>query len=72
MDAEALSVLLNEIQDLNRGAEFVEKVNTKELWSLLGNSYLNNSQIDMALDCYLKSQDANTFGQVIGMGEAYA
>lgn len=55
MEAEALSVLLDELQDLSRGAEFVEKINSKELWTLLGNSYLNNSQIDLALDCYLKS-----------------
>lgn len=55
MDAEALSVLLNELQDLNRGAEFVEKINTKELWSLLGNSYLNHNMIDMAIDCFIKS-----------------
>ena len=39
--SQALNVLLNHLGDLVRGAEFAEKINSKEVWAMLGNAYLN-------------------------------
>jgi clathrin heavy chain len=54
---------------LTRGSEFAEKINTPQVWSLLGNAYINHNHVNPALDCFLKAQDASTFGQVIGLAE---
>jgi len=66
---EAMNLLLNNIGDINRAAEFAEKINKADVWSLLGHAFINNYQVNMALECYLKSNETSTFGQVIGLAE---
>jgi clathrin heavy chain len=71
-ECEALNVLLTHLGDVVRGAEFAEKINSAQVWSQLGHAYLNQGKINQALDCYLKCNECNTFGQVIGLGESQA
>lgn len=40
LHTEAIDILLNRIGDVNRAAEFAEKVNTPEVWTRLGNAYI--------------------------------
>jgi hypothetical protein len=36
-----MNLLLNYIGDVSRAAEFAEKINKPEVWSLLGHAYIN-------------------------------
>jgi len=44
---EAMNLLLNNIGDINRAAEFAEKINKADVWSLLGHAFINNYQVNM-------------------------
>jgi hypothetical protein len=37
-----MNLLLNNIGDINRAAEFAEKINKPDVWSLLGHAFINN------------------------------
>lgn len=52
-----MKVLLNYIKDIPRAAEFAEKNNISEVWSLLANSYLSTFEIVPAIDAFLKAKD---------------
>lgn len=69
LNVEAIEVLLTYIEKIDRAAEFAEKINLPEVWSKLGNAYLNQYQIQEAIDCYLKAKDSSQFQTVIGVAE---
>lgn len=69
MYVEAIEVLLQNIEDINRAAEFADKTNEKEVWSKLGHAYLNQYNVSCAIDCYLKSQDSSTYQTAIAQAE---
>lgn len=65
LTTKAMGVLLNYIKDIPRAAEFAEKTNTPEVWSLLGESYLNNFEIVPAIDAFLKAKDHTKYLNII-------
>lgn len=69
-NVEAIKVLLENIEDVPRAADFAEKVNEPEVWSILGHAYLEKYQVTEAIDCYLKSKHHETFPQVIATAES--
>jgi len=53
-----MDVLANNINDINRSSEYAHKVNIPEVWSKLGQQYLNENEIPNAIDCYIKANDS--------------
>jgi len=63
-----MDVLLNNIEDIPRAAEFAEKAQLPEVWTKLGNSYLENvekNQVVEAIEAYIKAKDNTKFAMVI-------
>eukprot|EP01080_Neovahlkampfia_damariscottae_P005416 gene5416-9229_t len=70
LNSKAISVLLNNIQDLSRAQLFAEKVNEPEVWSLLGVSQLSNNLCAKAIESFLKANDPTHYHDVIAASEA--
>lgn len=64
-DAEAISVLLDKIGDVDRAAQFAERVDLPEVWSKLGTAQLTSGRIESAIDSYIKANDPQNYQQVI-------
>jgi clathrin heavy chain len=63
--ADAMSVLISHIKDTSRAAEFAEKVDIAEVWSLLAKAQLDESNVPDAIASYMKAQDFANFTEVI-------
>lgn len=63
--AEAIGVLLDNLDDVERAYDFAVEVNTKECWSLIAKGQLNHGLIEKAIDSYLKAEDPSNYVQVI-------
>lgn len=62
---DAVNVLLEKIGNIERGAEYAEKINNPEVWSVLGKAYLQKEQFDEAIDCFIKAKDTSTYEDLI-------
>merc|ERR1719233_287098 len=62
---EAISVLLDLVQDMDRAAEFAIYLDEQEVWGLLGKAQLNNKDLASAIQSFLKADDAQHYEQVI-------
>jgi clathrin heavy chain len=60
-----MDVLVNNIKDINRSSEYAHKVNIPEVWSKLGQQYLNENEIPNAIDCYIKANDSENYHAVV-------
>lgn len=67
--SKALKVLVEDIMSLDRAADYVEKINTPELWSQLGSAQLDGLRIPEAIDSYIKAEDPSNFENVIEIAE---
>jgi clathrin heavy chain len=67
--AEAIEVLLNNIESISRAAEFAEKTNLPEVWSKLAHAYLEKFQVSEAIDSYMKANDPTCYMNVITAAE---
>eukprot|EP00438_Fugacium_kawagutii_P030728 Skav209838 [mRNA] locus=scaffold2703:273246:297320:- [translate_table: standard] len=64
-NAEAMDVLLENINSLERAQEFAARINDKTVWYKLGKAQLENGSVPEAVDSYLKSEDATDYLEVI-------
>ena len=69
MHAEAMDVLLLNIESLERASEYAARVNEAVVWSKLGKSYIGAGQVGEGIDCYLKAEDSGDFLQVIEVAQ---
>ncbi len=46
------------MQDIDRASEYAQRVNDKEVWTLLGKAQLDANMIKDAIDSYIKANDA--------------
>eukprot|EP01006_Ploeotia_vitrea_P036085 TRINITY_DN65965_c0_g1_i1.p1 TRINITY_DN65965_c0_g1~~TRINITY_DN65965_c0_g1_i1.p1 ORF type:complete len:1680 (-),score=269.82 TRINITY_DN65965_c0_g1_i1:136-5175(-) len=69
-NVQAIKVLLEMLNAVDRATEFAERVNENDVWSVLGNAQLKLSMIPEAVDCFLKATDASNFNDVIEAAEA--
>jgi clathrin heavy chain len=46
------------LQDIDRASEYAQRVNDKEVWTLLGKAQLDANMIKDAIDSYIKANDA--------------
>jgi clathrin heavy chain len=69
LNLDAIEVLLDYIQNPQRAADFAEKTNQPEVWSKLGNFYLDKFLVNEAIDCFMKAKDTTHFLRVINIAE---
>lgn len=62
---EAINVLIFSIESLQRAAEFAEKVNKPEVWTILGKAYLDQYMVSESIESFIKAQDSTYFLEVI-------
>eukprot|EP00398_MALV-I-01_sp_L67-1_P000178 gene178-941_t len=65
MNAEAMDVLLTNIESLERAQEFASRIAEPKVWARLGKSQLEANMISDAIESYLKAEDASDFLEVI-------
>lgn len=70
--AQAMDVLLNRLQDIDRAAEYAQRVNDKDTWSLLAKAQLDANMVKEAVDSYIKAADHSNYAAVIAAGEREA
>ena len=63
--ARAISVLIDNVKNLDRAYEYAEKFNIPEVWSLLGGAQLRDGLMKEAVDSYIKAQDPTNYLGVI-------
>eukprot|EP01006_Ploeotia_vitrea_P036086 TRINITY_DN65965_c0_g2_i1.p1 TRINITY_DN65965_c0_g2~~TRINITY_DN65965_c0_g2_i1.p1 ORF type:complete len:1702 (-),score=356.35 TRINITY_DN65965_c0_g2_i1:154-5214(-) len=68
-NVQAIKVLLEMLNAVDRATEFAERVNENDVWSVLGNAQLKLSMITEAVGCFLKAADASNFQEVIDAAE---
>ncbi|CCJ29399.1 unnamed protein product [Pneumocystis jirovecii] len=62
---EALNVLIEHIVSIDRAAEYVESVDTPELWSRLAKGQLDGCRIRDSINSYIRISDPNNYREVI-------
>ncbi|GMM35542.1 clathrin heavy chain [Saccharomycopsis crataegensis] len=69
MYSDALKVIVEDIMSLDRGEDYVNKIDTPELWYQLGTAQLNGLRISESINSYIKSGNPSNFDQVIDIAE---
>jgi clathrin heavy chain len=67
---EAINVLIFYLDSMQRAAEFAEKVNQPQVWSIIGRSYLDQYQVNEAIDAFMKADDSNHYLEVINAAQS--
>ncbi|KAH7823081.1 Clathrin heavy chainC [Monocercomonoides exilis] len=62
---EAIGVLLDQIDDVERAYDYAVAVNTKECWSLVAKGQLDRGMVEKSIDSYLRAEDPNNYHEVI-------
>lgn len=65
----AVTVLISNINDLQRAEDYSERVDQPEVWSKLAKAQLDNTLIKEAIESYIRAEDATNFGEVIQVAE---
>jgi len=65
MGEECISVLLDQLENMQRASEFAEYWDKPEVWSILAKAQLDQSMVAEAIDSYLKADDASQFRVVL-------
>ena len=68
MHVEAVDVLLDRIESLDRAMEFAERVDVAEVWSHVGARQLENGMVKEAVDSYIRASDSENYRGVIEAG----
>jgi clathrin heavy chain len=69
MHENAMDVLLNNIKDVDRAAEYAARVGDNKVWAKLGKAALNTGGIADAIESYIKAEDASDYMDVIAAAE---
>eukprot|EP00742_Colponemidia_sp_Colp-10_P000714 GILJ01000776.1.p1 GENE.GILJ01000776.1~~GILJ01000776.1.p1 ORF type:complete len:1719 (+),score=373.80 GILJ01000776.1:96-5252(+) len=69
LNVDAVEVLLNNVENIERAHEFAAKCNEPEVWSKLAKSQLNANLISACIDSYIKANDPSLFADVIQAAE---
>jgi len=62
---EAIEVLLDNMENIDRATEFAEYQDDAEVWSLLAKAQLDQNLVKEAIVSYLKADDASNFQDVL-------
>ena len=66
----AISVLIDNIQNLDRAHEFAVHANEPQCWSLLGKAQLQQKMIKEAVDSFIKAEDVENCREVTAIANA--
>lgn len=66
---EAINMLLYFIESIDRAADYAERVNLPETWSVLGKAYISKMMVEEGVEAFLKAKDGSEFNDVIGLAE---
>jgi clathrin heavy chain len=66
----AVTVLVDNIRDLDRAKEFAERVSNKQVWSKLARAQLDSQLITEAINSYIKAKDPSDYLAVIAAAES--
>lgn len=75
LNVDAVDVLIDNLEDLERAHEFAERCDEADVWSRLAAAQLHSGQVPDAIAAYIKARDASNFSEVIdaaGQEGAYA
>lgn len=64
-DVDAIGVLLDYIDDMERAYEFADLCNESGVWSRLAKSQLDHGLVNDSMQSYIKAQDAGSYQDVI-------
>ena len=67
INTEAIKVLLDNIQNIDRAYEFAERCNDAAVWSLLAAAQLKGDLVKEAVDSYIKANDPTTYLAVVAV-----
>lgn len=62
---QAIRVVLDHMEDLDRAHEFATKVDEPAVWSELGNAYLDHARVGDAIAAYVRASDTSKWAEVI-------
>lgn len=62
---EAIKVLLDQMEDLDRALDYATKIDEPTVWSELGHSQLEHNLVADAIDSYLRASDPSKYTQLI-------
>ncbi|CAK8987762.1 Clathrin heavy chain 1 [Durusdinium trenchii] len=57
LNVQAIDVLLNHLEDLDRGVQFAERCDESDVWTHLAKAQLSANLVKEAIDSYIKSND---------------
>ncbi|KAI3653844.1 hypothetical protein MP228_001791 [Amoeboaphelidium protococcarum] len=64
---QAISVLLDNLNDLDRAFEFAERINQPQTWSRLAKAQLDNHLLKEAINSYIHADDETNYAEVIAV-----
>lgn len=70
MHSEAITVLLEKKQELDRAQDYAQKVNEPAVWTILGNFQLQSLLVAEAVESYIQANDHSNHLEVIRVAEA--
>lgn len=68
-NVDAIAVLLDNINDLERAYEFADRCNESDVWSKLAKSQLERNMVHESLSAFIKANDATSYVDVIAAAE---
>merc|ERR1719506_2577316 len=66
---EAAKVLIDYIASIERATEFAERVDTEEVWVMLGKAQLQQTMVKEAIESFIKANDASEYTSVISAAD---
>jgi clathrin heavy chain len=69
LNANAIRVLIEHIQKIQKAADFAASVNEPEVWSILARAQLAQNLIPESIDSFLKADDPNAYQEVTAAAE---
>ena len=69
-NVDAIDVLLNNIESIERASEFAERINESEVWSRLAKAQLDANMISESIKSYIKAEDPANYISVIRGGQS--
>lgn len=70
MNTLAVTVLIENIQNLNRAFEFAERISDAEVWSILAAAQLKANMVKEAIEAYVKADNPSCYREVVEVGAA--
>lgn len=66
---KAVEVLIDNLHSLERAAEFADKTNNADVWTVLGKAYLAKELFSEAIDCFIKAANGDNYEELIELNK---